>query len=143
MGPPQAPGLRTCRTCQEHKAAEYFYTHPKAKDGRLRHCKSCVISKQNVHRADPKVPAALRDNRLRRQYGIDSKDYDWLHNLQGGLCAICRRPERDGSRLAVDHCHTTGNVRGLLCMPCNTDIGKLQDSPEVLQSAIRYLHLSA
>ena len=60
---------------------------------------------------------------------------------QGGGCAICQKtPEENGRRLAVDHNHTTGDVRGLLCTQCNVGLGNLGDSVERLRSAIRYLN---
>ncbi len=57
---------------------------------------------------------------------------------QNGVCAICSRPPGK-RRLAVDHWHTTKAVRGLLCVQCNTAIGKLNDDPELLRRAIAYL----
>lgn len=59
---------------------------------------------------------------------------------QNGCCAICGDHQSNQARsMAVDHCHETGRVRGLLCMKCNTGIGKLGDSPELLRKAIAYL----
>lgn len=54
-------------------------------------------------------------------------------------CAICFEAPRLGERLAVDHCHETGVVRGLLCRRCNTGIGLLRDDPMVLNAAVAYL----
>ncbi|MFC5359558.1 endonuclease VII domain-containing protein [Azospirillum himalayense] len=60
---------------------------------------------------------------------------------QGGVCAICRLvPE---GNLHVDHSHTTGCVRGLLCRKCNTAIGLLQDDPQILKEAAIYLTRSS
>lgn len=56
---------------------------------------------------------------------------------QNGLCAICAQPSDE--TLALDHCHTTGEFRGLLCRRCNTGIGLLRDDKEILQKAINYL----
>jgi len=57
---------------------------------------------------------------------------------QGGSCKICNN--KDGDRkLAVDHCHHSGQVRGLLCRRCNVAIGSLEDDPVLLQKAIDYL----
>lgn len=60
---------------------------------------------------------------------------------QGGTCAICHGTATVG-RLAVDHCHLTGKVRGLLCTNCNTALGKLKDSKELLLNAINYLEVN-
>ena len=72
-----------------------------------------------------------------RQYGLTPAMYEVLYDSSGGRCAICsdtftRVPD-------IDHCHTTGEVRGLLCSHCNTGLGKFRDSTERLQAAIRYL----
>ena len=76
---------------------------------------------------------------LKTRYGISKFDYTLLHQEQEGRCAICKSPETDVSSLCVDHDHTTGQVRGLLCRLCNTGLGAFKDNPEALQEAIRYL----
>lgn len=75
------------------------------------------------------------------KYGITPEYYADLLDIQAGGCAICgalEEDQRDGV-LGVDHCHETGAVRGLLCENCNRAIGLLQDDPELLRMAIRYL----
>jgi hypothetical protein len=63
-----------------------------------------------------------------------------LYEAQGGRCYICQRATGARRRLAVDHNHATGEVRGLLCKPCNRDVlGHLRDNTEALQRAIDYL----
>lgn len=73
-------------------------------------------------------------------YGMTLGDYKALLEAQGGKCAICgtTNPGK-GTRLHVDHDHTSGRVRGLLCNNCNRGIGLLQDSAEVLEHALEYL----
>ena len=79
-----------------------------------------------------------RDYRFQKAYGITEAQYlDILHS-QEGKCAICRR-EPTERLLAVDHCHKTNQVRGLLCQCCNLGLGGFQDSTELLQEAIKYL----
>ena len=74
-----------------------------------------------------------------RKYGLSLVAYEDLLQRQGGVCAICQKPPRQGRRLDVDHDHGTGSVRGLLCASCNTAIGHLRESHEILRSAISYL----
>lgn len=75
---------------------------------------------------------------LYARYGLAPGEYDQMLTDQGGLCAICGSPP--GSRpLSVDHCHTTGAVRGLLCHGCNTGIGFLKDNVDLLRKAVKYL----
>lgn len=86
--------------------------------------------------------ARRRSNMQRktRKYGVDPDDYERRLKRQDGRCAICRRPFP--GRIAIDHCHITMVVRGLLCTSCNTALGKFGDDPEVLRRAIAYLEKS-
>jgi len=74
-----------------------------------------------------------------KRYGITPEERAALETSQGGLCAICNAPPKDRKALAVDHCHGTGRVRGLLCDRCNMAIGLLDDNAERLAAAIAYL----
>jgi hypothetical protein len=87
---------------------------------------------------------AVANVKLWQKYNLTPADYQQMHDEQGGVCAICKTPERDylngnPRKLAVDHCHTTGKVRALLCSTCNTSLGGFRDSPVLLQAAIEYL----
>ena len=64
-----------------------------------------------------------RRGRYRRKYGITVERYEALLAEQNGLCAICNSPAKNGRRLSVDHDHETNEVRGLLCVSCNTGVG--------------------
>lgn len=84
------------------------------------------------------------EQHLKRKYGISLLDYSRLFMAQDGKCAICGGEDaghRNGEpkALAVDHCHETGKVRGLLCEACNQGIGKLKEDVTILQKAIQYL----
>ena len=94
-----------------------------------------------------------RELAFKHKYGIELVEYERRHAEQEGLCAICRRPEtitdprlegigRGTRRLAVDHDHATGEVRGLLCYNCNTALGLFRDDPEALRAAIAYLEIT-
>ena len=81
-----------------------------------------------------------------KRYGLTIEDYDKMSQAQKHVCAICRRPEtvinKNPSRvnaLSVDHCHLTGDIRGLLCSSCNRGIGYLGEDPNNLNRAARYL----
>lgn len=78
------------------------------------------------------------NNVLRRNFGITIEEYNALLEKQNGVCAICQSKHKT-MRLSVDHCHKTGKVRGLLCGRCNTGIGMLLDSPELVTAAKKYL----
>lgn len=91
-----------------------------------------------------KTPDQLRDDRYRWKFGITLDDYHKMLEKQDGRCGICKSTEAGGrwGTFAVDHCHTTGKVRGLLCSNCNNGIGKLGDTVEALESALDYLRRS-
>lgn len=77
-------------------------------------------------------------------YGISLENYTKLSDMQLGLCAICRKPEEGTikgilKKLAVDHCHKTKKVRGLLCNNCNMALGLFKDDENLLLSAVLYL----
>lgn len=68
-----------------------------------------------------------------------SADYDLMVKAQNNCCSICKNKAPEGERLHIDHDHETGEVRGLLCMQCNTLLGKAYDNPEVLCAAASYI----
>jgi hypothetical protein len=78
--------------------------------------------------------------------GVTEADYERMLEEQGGVCAICEQPEtviwkRSGKpkALSIDHNHTTGQVRALLCHACNSALGSFREDPELLTRAIDYL----
>ncbi len=84
-------------------------------------------------------PRNQHGENLKYAFGITLPQYNEMLKEQGGRCAICeQRPIT--IRLAVDHDHVTGTIRGLLCIGCNTTVGKLRDSPELVEKLRRYLY---
>jgi hypothetical protein len=96
-----------------------------------------------------KTPARREANKrmaqnanLKALYGITIEEYEQMLERQGGKCAICGRPGGYGKRserLCVDHCHETGELRSLLCKPCNTGLGCFSDNTGTLEAAVEYL----
>jgi len=91
-------------------------------------------------------PDKVRDKALRNDYGITLEQYSQMLIDQDYTCKICNKPESSidprTSRiknLAVDHCHKSGKIRGLLCSYCNRGIGYLKEDISTLQNAIKYL----
>ena len=96
-------------------------------------------------RTDAKRKDQRRDRELKKKYGISFDTYISMLTAQNGVCAICKRPETQLDKggnirpLCVDHCHTTGKVRGLLCASCNLALGNLEDNVQYFLNAISYL----
>jgi Autographiviridae endonuclease VII len=82
----------------------------------------------------------IKHNKLKYEFNISLKDYDNILLQQNNCCKICKRNQFEISKkLAIDHCHSTGKVRGLLCQNCNTGLGQFKDNKEFLIEAIKYL----
>lgn len=83
-------------------------------------------------------PDKFLEKDLQRYCNITLVEYNNLLTRQEALCAICRKPPVK-KRLAVDHCHKTGKIRGLLCDACNTSLGKFHDNPSIIRAAAEYV----
>ncbi len=80
----------------------------------------------------------IRNKILIKRYGIDIWRYREMMTEQDGKCAVCNGPPTRDRDLDVDHCHATGKVRGLLCSPCNTALGILEDNPDRIRKLAAY-----
>lgn len=110
---------RLCKRCDTINPASCYV----GKRGRV--CKKCKLQ-------------ISRERVLKKDYGIDDKQYQAMVLSQGGVCAVCGElPNERG--LVIDHCHDTDIVRGLLCDACNIGIGCLRDDLDILASAASYL----
>jgi hypothetical protein len=138
--PTQTTGSKTCTKCGVTKDIAEFYKRggKQSPDTRHNHCKECT--KRRVS-ATPSI--VKREQALKRMYGITQQDYDVMLAEQNNQCAICETTEPGGRHTSnyfvVDHCHTTGKVRKLLCHHCNTALGLVGDNISTLQTMIEYL----
>ncbi len=101
------------------------------------HCKACkkAQSRAAVARDPEKYRRKSRAHHLKRSYGLTLADYEKMCAAQDAKCYVCMRT----ARLIVDHDHSTGEVRHLLCYTCNSMIGLAQESEEILRRAIDYV----
>lgn len=87
----------------------------------------------------------VKNAKLKNKFGITLEDYNNMLRMQGGVCAICEEIEAEVHHsgtlkdLSVDHCHTTGKIRGLLCSACNTSIGKFKEDINIILKAAIYV----
>lgn len=95
---------------------------------------------------NPEQAYRMEANRhLKRKFGITFDVYEKMKDEQGGLCKLCKNPENTrnrGSReqrFAVDHCHLTNKIRGLLCFKCNTGLAWIESNPGIINGIIGYL----
>lgn len=137
---------------KENKIIQLESCHKRYKEKReqiLDKCKDYYQShKKEIKMYPSSNPEYKKDRYLQRTYGITLNDYNELLEAQNGVCAICGNPEttinKRGNRvqdLAVDHDHTTGKVRGLLCRKCNRILGDANENIAILTMATNYLKL--
>lgn len=144
--------MKRCYKCKEHKDPSKFSKDRSRKDGLQPQCKDCDRVKRreyderhpekkteyNARYYSERREAVSEYNRLYR-YGISAAEFNAMLAAQDDACAVCRTPADECSRMCVDHCHTSGKVRGLLCSNCNVALGMLNDDPALLQAAANYL----
>lgn len=110
------------------KAYEHFHKHIRRKDGYDTQCRACRQAYEKIRNVRPHAKIAKRRYNMRR-YDMTLEQYDLILETQGGVCFLCLRPPTD-KRLAVDHDHKTGRVRGLLCSACNLALGLIESVPD-------------
>jgi hypothetical protein len=141
--------IKRCSKCKEEKDTSLYHKNRSREDGLQVRCKECM----QVHNArnnpihnpinNPKNADYRWERILQRKYGITAEDYSYMLEQQQGGCAICFQENPTGNRLAVDHNHDTGEVRGLLCSRCNTGLGQFGDNVDNLEAAIDYLNYTS
>ena len=153
---------KICKTCRVEKSVSEYFIAQKAgtmgKDGYMRNttiyktsCKECYSKKslKKYHKLSPeekRVRASKnscnnfqyrQEYRLKTRYGLTTEEFSAMVLGQDNKCKICGD---EMSPPQVDHNHSTGEVRSLLCLPCNTSLGLLREDPQILRNMISYIH---
>lgn len=127
-------------------ARKYYYKNRAPKKDWLG--EEYLKKRQSEHkrrlREEPDYAWRQYEQTLLWKYGMSRSDFEWLFDAQSGKCAGCLRPivkERlgTGKSVCVDHCHLSGQVRGLLCAGCNVAVGAAGDDYQVLERLSRYV----
>lgn len=129
-----------CTFCGEGKPQSEFGRSQVSKSGRHIHCNPCRNAQSRARYANSKKTHEIAADRARlRNYGIFPHEFEAMHAEQAGLCAICQVTLQKGKKTAVDHCHKSGRIRALLCTQCNTSIGVMRESPDLLRQMAAYI----
>jgi hypothetical protein len=161
--------MKRCVKCGVDQPLESFYRAKGTRDGYRGECKACfrarakarypLVRAANIARArkwreenlerfqenqrrmrnTPEGKLRQRAGHLKRKFGMTIEQYDAMLEAQGGGCFICGRPPREDISLHVDHDHSTGKVRGILCFCCNNALADFQEDLELLRKAMAYL----
>ena len=133
-------GIKRCPKCKEEKDFTLFYKCKTSKNNTSPYCKVCSNLRTTSYARNNKDKIPTTGYSLKRRYGITSEEYLTLLEQQKNVCKICGLFCSTGRALAVDHNHTSGKVRGLLCSSCNTGLGQFKDNINLLKKAMEYLN---
>lgn len=141
--------MKKCIKCKESKQYSDYHKASANKDGHKNICKSCVSIndklykqanykrvKENKRKWQKDNKEHLRNYHFKKNYNITLNDYNIMLVNQDNKCRICNENK---DTLVVDHCHSTNEVRGLLCNDCNLALGMFKDDINRLNNAIKYL----
>lgn len=135
-----AEATKRCMKCGETKALSEFRVDRKLRGGLRSDCKSCgrayYLARIRCPVLGPVVRQLKEESRLRCTYGLSKSQIEEMRDSQGAWCANVGCPNRAE---CVDHCHSTGKVRGLLCNQCNTALGMLGDDVNRILLLASYL----
>ncbi len=141
------------KICKKHGPLNSLQVYKRIEGKDWLSCRQCI--KDCNRRFDENNPSSVRNAYKKNYYlhhegiKVSKEKYNELLEKQNNLCAICKKSEqiisgpvnKTPKRLAIDHCHITGKIRGLLCHHCNVSLGSFNDSIETLQAAIDYLKM--
>lgn len=127
-------GHRRCRTCSRASCRKW-----RSENLEL----ARALGREAEKKRAAKNPQRHREYHLRTRYGISFEDEQQMLSAQGNACAICQEPfvAEYNRGYAVDHCHKSTRVRGLLCRRCNVTLGQVDDQVKILRQMIEYLEL--
>jgi len=144
---------RVCPRCKQDLPINHFGKNKRNKNGLQTYCKPCTSKnsseshKRNKERyntyqrkwrsENPEAHAmAAKYSKVKIKYGLSREEYDKL--MEQTHCQICEADLQE-RKAHLDHCHTTGKIRGVLCGACNIGLGHFRDNPEFLRRAADYL----
>lgn len=146
---------KICNRCKKLKPENEFHKHKQCPDGLQYTCISCRKIIDNKFKDDKKeydkeyyikyrrteeVKKENKNRELKRIYNISIDQYNEIFNKQNGCCAICGiHQSRFSKKLCVDHNHSTGEVRGLLCPKCNITLGYIESKVGIVELCKIYL----
>jgi len=155
--------MKRCSKCGVLKPVTEFHKNRARWDGLANECRECSLVRHQKRYASnrelyntkaqayysknaERIRRSIRSRSIRTKYGITVEEYQRLYDLQEGRCAVCGQsetaidPQRGTvKKLAVDHDHITGRVRGLLCGACNRALGLLKEDLDLVARLINYV----
>lgn len=130
---------KICTHCEIEQPIENFCKSSFTASGYQFWCKSCHKPiRRNRYLKDKNAP---KRHKLMSKYKMTWEDYQIMISSQEGKCFICKKIPTHKNGLSIDHNHTTGKVRALLCSFCNVGLGNFKEDIEIMKNAILYLEV--
>lgn len=129
---------KICSKCKQSKKLNEFNKNKSGKHGVHHYCKDC----NSIQKKSSYNYVKSRNRGIKNRYNLTFEEVENLYTIQNKKCKICKTEHSSiysHGGLYIDHCHTTGKVRGLLCSKCNMLLGNCNDDVSILTSAIDYL----
>ena len=136
-----------CKLCRAQQQREYYLANPDKFAAYKARARNETVEEraERIQKRKDDAPAKRKVAQwrihIRNTLGVTPEMYDAMYVSQAGKCAICATTEPGGKRerFCIDHCHTTGTIRGLLCVSCNSGLGYFKDDVDRLNAAMTYL----
>lgn len=139
---------KKCSKCQVEKPLDNFRKDKRRKSGLKNVCKACADARYKEYKAqNPEVVRQMRyKSYLKNKYNLSVEAYNSMLESQDNKCAVCKSESTNNSlykTMVVDHDHSTGYIRGLLCHPCNSTLGASLENIERLIKCANYLQVKS
>ena len=132
--------IKTCKLCLEEKSTDDFYSFYDKWSNKKYVGARCKPCHQQYKRDSATTARNRKAEKLQLRYGLTFEQWEQMRENENFSCMICGINEDEmGRKLDVDHCHSSGKVRGLLCNPCNNMLGHARDNVAILETAAKYL----
>ena len=130
---------KKCSRCQTTKSLESFHNDKNTKDGKAWNCKECATKHHKEYYFERNGKAKKKIANRLKATGFTPEEFQEKLNKQGNVCAICGTDNPGKLDFCADHCHETGQKRGVICRKCNAGLGHFNDDTEIIAKAIEYL----
>lgn len=130
---------KICSKCNQEKSFDLFTNDKSKKDGKTNDCKTCRNQTYKKYYSTEKGKNNQKARTRKYYTGFSSEEFKLKFETQGNVCAICGTDDPGKLDFCADHCHETGQKRGVLCRKCNSGLGHFGDDIETIKKAVEYL----
>jgi len=135
---------KVCKHCEQEKGISEFYLFKDSWTDKKYLSARCKPCHQKYKKTNKNTTKNRKAEKLKLRYGLTYEEWENIRSNENYQCMICGVSEEEmDKKLDIDHCHSSGKVRGVLCNPCNRMLGNAQDNINILKAAIEYLEKNA